>query len=549
MKGILKYVRWLWSHSVGARASILVNILLGTLTVGLNLLFIFLCKRLVDIATGVVAGSLGEYTVFVLAVVVLRLVVSTINVRVENLTNSKMNFIIRKGLYSNLLYAEWLGKEKRHTGDTVNRLESDVSTVTNVIASDFPQIFTTLVQLVAAIVFLCTMEWRLAALLVLITPLFILFSRIFVRRLREMTRGIRETESEVQSHLQESLQHRMVIQSMENEGRMEDRLDDLQDREYGQIKERTRFNVIARSMVGAAFSFGYIAAFLWGVYGISKGALTFGVMTAFLQLVGQVQRPLVNLTRQIPSLIYSTTSIDRLMEMEDAPKEVAGHPVRLAGAAGIRVENLDYRYPDGKRMILNDLTFDFPPLSRTAIVGETGSGKSTLIRLMLALLKPVGGRVVLYDEAQEVPASAATRCNLVYVPQGNTLFSGTVRENLLMGNPVQLTQLVSVLIDNAIRHSTGSEIDLHLNRQGHNAVLTVENDGEEIPLAEQAHLFDRFYRLDEARSSEEGHYGLGLSIAKAVADNHGGTIQVSCQDQRIRFTVILQSCFNLSSIQ
>ena len=177
MKGILKYVRWLWSHSVGARASILVNILLGTLTVGLNLLFIFLCKRLVDIATGVVAGSLGEYTVFVLAVVVLRLVVSTINVRVENLTNSKMNFIIRKGLYSNLLYAEWLGKEKRHTGDTVNRLESDVSTVTNVIASDFPQIFTTLVQLVAAIVFLCTMEWRLAALLVLITPLFILFSR------------------------------------------------------------------------------------------------------------------------------------------------------------------------------------------------------------------------------------------------------------------------------------------------------------------------------------------------------------------------------------
>ena len=182
MKEILKYTRWLWSHSVGARGAILVNILLGSLTVGLNLLFIFLCKRLVDIATGVEAGSLGEYTVFVLAVVVLRLVVSTFNVRVENLTNSKMNFIIRKGPYSNLLYAEWLGKEKRHTGDTVNRLESDVSTVTNVIVSDFPQIFTTLVQLVAAIVFLCTMEWRLAALLVLITPLFILFSRIFVRR-------------------------------------------------------------------------------------------------------------------------------------------------------------------------------------------------------------------------------------------------------------------------------------------------------------------------------------------------------------------------------
>ena len=501
MKEILKYTRWLWSHSVGARGAILVNILLGSLTVGLNLLFIFLCKRLVDIATGVEAGSLGPYTVFVLSVVVLRLVVATINVRVENLTNSKMNFIIRKGLYSNLLYAEWLGKEKRHTGDTVNRLESDVSTVTNVIVSDFPQIFTTLVQLVAAIVFLCTMEWRLAALLVLITPLFILFSRIFVRRLREMTRGIRETESEVQSHLQESLQHRMVIQSMENEGRMEDRLDDLQDRDYGQIKERTRFNVIARSMVGAAFSFGYIAAFLWGVYGISKGTLTYGVMTAFLQLVGQVQRPLVNLTRQIPSLIYSSTSIDRLMEMEDAPKVVAGDPVRLTGPAGIRVENLDYRYPDGKRMILKDLTFDFPPLSRTAIVGETGVGKSTLIRLMLALLKPVGGRVVLYDEAQEVSASAATRCNLVYVPQGNTLFSGSVRENLRMGNPDATEDEMKAALETAVADFVFSLPDGLETRCGEGGSGLSEGQSQRIAIARGLLRPGSILLLDEFSSS------------------------------------------------
>ena len=450
MKSILKYFRWLWSHSVGARGAVLVNILLGSLNVGLNLFFIFLCKRLVDIATGAAMGNLGWYTAIVLVVVLLRLVVSAVNVRVENLTNSKMIFIIRKGLYSNLLYAEWLGKERRHTGDTVNRLERDVSTVTDVICSDVPQIFTTVVQMVAAVVFLCTMEWRLAALLVLITPLFILFSRIFIRRLREMTRGIRETESEVQSHLQESLQHRMVIQSMENEGRMEDRLDGLQDREYGQIKERTRFNIIARTMVSAAFSLGYIAAFLWGVYGISKGSITFGVMTAFLQLVGQVQRPLVSLSRQIPSFVYSTTSIDRLMELEDAPKEMAGDPVKLAGAAGIRVEGLGYRYPDGHRMILKDLTFDFPPLTRTAIVGETGAGKSTLIRLMLALLKPVDGKVVLYDGEQEVPASPATRCNLVYVPQGNTLFSGTVRDNLLMGDPEASEERMREVLETAV---------------------------------------------------------------------------------------------------
>ena len=501
MKGILKYFHWLWKHSVGARGAVLANILLGTLNVGLNLFFIFLCKRLVDIATGAVTGNLAFYTGVVIAVIVLRLAVSAVNVRLENLTNSKMNFIIRKDLYSSLLYSEWLGKERRHSGDTVNRLETDVSTVTNVICSDAPQIFTTLVQMIAAIVFLCTMEWKLAALLVLITPLFIVFSKVFFHRLREMTRGIRETESQVQSHLQESLQHRMVIQSMENESRMEGRLDDLQDREYGQIKERTRFNIIARTMVSAAFSFGYIAAFLWGVYGISRGSLTFGVMTAFLQLVGQIQRPMVNLTRQIPSFVYATASIDRLMDLEEAPREENGESVRLSGPAGVRVEGLNYRYPDGTRMILKDLSFDFPPLSRTAIVGETGAGKSTLIRLMLALLKPVGGRVVLYDDTQEVDASSATRCNLVYVPQGNTLFSGTVRENLLMGDPEATEEQMRAALETAVADFVFSLPDGLDTRCGEGGAGLSEGQAQRIAIARGLLRPGSILLLDEFSSS------------------------------------------------
>ena len=434
-KAAWKYLRWLYSHSEGVRGRLVANVLLGILSVGLNLTFIVVCKRIVDIATGVIPGDIMVYTIAVLVLILLRLTVTAINVRIEQLASYKLNFIIRQDLYSNLLNSEWAGKELRHSGDTLNRLETDVNNVVNVIGSDAPQFITTLVQLIAATVFLCMMQWKLALLLVVMTPLFLAFSKVFFKKLREMTRGIRDTESRVQSHLQESLQHRVVIKSMESEARMEDRLEELQNMEYGQVIRRTRLNVFARTIVGAAFSFGYIAAFLWGAFGIWKGTLTFGIMTAFLQLVGQIQRPVVNMTHQIPSFVNATASIDRLMELEDAPRGETGTGHYLHGPAGIKVENMSFHYPDSTDDVIKDLTFDFPPSSRTAIIGETGVGKSTLVRIMLSLLKPDKGAVYIYDNEQQIKVSARTRCNMVYVPQGNSLFSGTIRDNLYIGDP------------------------------------------------------------------------------------------------------------------
>ena len=435
MRGALRYLRWLYVHSKGARFKIVANILLGTVNVALTMAFILICKHLVDVATGVSEGSLLNWSLIAAGVTVARLAVGAVSTRIESLTNSRMTFAIRAELYSNILQAEWLGREKRHSGDVINRLEQDVSRVTDVICTDVPQIFTTLIQLAAAIILLCTMDWRLAMLLVLITPLFLLFSRLFFRRMRRMTMGIRESESKIQSHMQESLRHRLVIRSMEGEDRMMGRLDSLQSTEYGQVVERTNFNVFARTMVSASFATGYLAAFLWGVFGIAQRGMTFGVMTSFLQLVGQIQRPVVNLMHQIPNFIYATASIDRLLELEDTPKEELLEPVKLEGPVGIKVTGLRYRYPDGKREIIRGMDFDFPPLSRTAIIGETGAGKSTLIRLMMSLLKPTEGSIVLYNGSMAVEASQATRCNIVYVPQGNSLLSGTVRENLLIGKP------------------------------------------------------------------------------------------------------------------
>ena len=436
MSGSLgKYLRWLWSYSKGVRQALVWNVVLGIGTVGLNLLFIWLCKSLVDIATGNIQGNIYLYSGIILLVVVMRLAFSAISLRLENVTLAKLNFNIRSSLYSNLMQSRWMGRDDLHSGDTLNRLMSDVDKVADAICSELPSFVTTLFQIVAAFVFFCLLQWELAVVLILLIPAFMAFSKLFFRKMRVLTSKIRSSESKVQSHIQESLQHKTVVQSMETGEFMQDRLDSLQEVEYGQILDRTRFNIFARTMVGAAFNIGYIISFLWGGFGIWKGSITFGVMTAFLQLVGQIQGPAVRLTRQVPAFANATASIDRLMALENSPKEEKGDPVVIPGVAGIRLENVTFRYDGEGRYIFKDFSFDFPPGSRTAIVGETGVGKSTMVRLMMALLEPQQGKGVLYGNGREAVASALTRRNLVYVPQGNSLFSGTIRDNLRLGDP------------------------------------------------------------------------------------------------------------------
>jgi ABC-type bacteriocin/lantibiotic exporter with double-glycine peptidase domain len=212
-------------------------------------------------------------------------------------------------------------------------------------------------------------------------------------------------------------------------------LEGLQGELYGNELRRVRFSILSRIFISLAFQAGNTAAFLWGVFGISHGTVTYGMMTAFLQLVGQIQRPLMEMSSQIPAVIHATASIDRIIDLETLPREDIGDPVLLEGTAGIRISNVTFAYPDSPVNVLECFSHDFHPGSRTAIVGPTGVGKSTIIRLLLSLLKPQSGYINVYNDSGDVPVSPTTRCNLVYVPQGNSLFSGTIRDNLMMGNP------------------------------------------------------------------------------------------------------------------
>ena len=387
------------------------------------------------IVTGHSKDALAVYIGWMFFCIAMQLFLSVLRNRLCNRTEIILRNKLRNQLFTHLLRMRWNGYDKFHTGDILNRLEEDVSTVTNALCWTIPAIVVTSVQLIGALFILANLDIRLAGMLLFIMPVTLLFSKSYVRKMRQLSRDIRTTDSRIQCHLQENLQHRVLIRTLEYTMQTINKLVILQDMLQQQINHRTDFSLFSRLMVQIGFITGYAVAFLWGIFGLRDGTVTFGMMTAFLQLVTQIQRPMVDLSRQIPTFIRVFTSTERLEELADLPLEEQGDAIRLEGNVGIRFEKVSFRYPRNKHNVLEYFSHDFKPGSLTAIVGETGAGKSTLLRLILALFVPDNGKISLYNAKETIAVSPFTRCNFSYVPQGNTLVSGTIRDNLRMGKP------------------------------------------------------------------------------------------------------------------
>ena len=434
----MKYARWFIANSRGLRLNITVRILAGLTQTALALGVVWLSKRLIDDVA--MTGTIGEMTAQ--ALLIAAAVVAGVGIRQLNQYLANKAFIkkvaeLRLALFSQLFNRRLFEDNEIHSGDVTSRMAKDIDAVSETLAVQLPQVVVMTIQLAGAFLLMRWFDSRLAWALVLITPLAIIIGKYISHRLKRITLSIREDESRIMARIQESVELNVVLRALQSERWMQDRVEELQDRQTANYIRRSRFMVFSRFALGCTFGLGYMLAFVWGAYGLRTGAITFGVMTSFLQLVGQIQQPILSLLGAFPSIIYSTASIDRLKEMEQADGDQTDEPGKISTDTllGIRMDDVTFRYAKGDREVMSHFSHDFPPGSKTAILGNTGAGKTTIFRLILNFIEPDSGEVIFYGDGFTHTAAKNMRAQVVFVPQGNTLISGTIRYNLLMAKP------------------------------------------------------------------------------------------------------------------
>ena len=433
-------LKWLWSHHAPCRSRAVINMSIGLAQVGISLAFVEAMRQLTDIAVHNISGSLAIALAVIIALYIIDLILSITYTWTSAILGVKVQNMMQQKFFARILNSRWSGIGRFHSGDVLNRLFGDVSDIVRLMTEVVPNTLVIIVQFIASFCYLYIMDRSLAIIIICVTPVFLLLARFYLRRMRRIVRKIKDSNSALQAIIQESIQHKMVIKVLGQSAAMVTNLDKRQRLLRAQTKGRARFTVLSSIVRFTGFSGAYLIALSWAIYELYDGIITIGMFMAFQQLIFRIQRPMESMTRLLPVFVNSLTSSERLIELEELEQEDIDNPTMFNEPMGIRFENVDYRYNEKSRLVLEQFSHDFKPGSFTAILGATGAGKTTLIRLMLSLINPTSGNVKAYSATKNHIATPNLRCNFSYVPQGNSLFSGTIRDNLRMSNPEATTE-------------------------------------------------------------------------------------------------------------
>lgn len=347
------------------RKSIVCSALIDLMGMGFSLCSIYFSKKAIDIATGSDSGSLWLNAGLMVGCILGSIISSLSNPWITEKVKLRMQMKLQTQLSDHLMRNSWSSAGQWHTGDIINRMISDCNDVIQLLVYTLPSIAVTTVKLIASFLFLCALDAQLAWILLVSTPL-LLFSKLYYKKMRALSKAWKETDSKLLSVMQENMASRILIRSIGAISVRVSKLNEQQEKRYQLGMEQLKFGTYSKSMLQLVFGGGYLTAFLWGIHSLSKNLISFGSMTAFIQLVGRVQGPVLQLISFVPGLIKVQASIERLMELDQGDMEKNRSSRMLYTPTRLGCRNLFFKYE--KTELFNGMSLDIQAGEPVAIM-------------------------------------------------------------------------------------------------------------------------------------------------------------------------------------
>ena len=498
---------WIYGYSkkylfaVGSLA--VISALIALTFIGLALL----SKQVIDIATGRQQGDIIFYCILFMGLIAFQAMLNILQSNIRVRAGGKIEMNIKQGVFKQLLKKELTEVSKYHSGEYINRLTSDIGIVVDGIVSILPQGISMIVKLVAGLMVLIYIDFYFTLILISCGLVVFFVSWFYRKKFKGFHKEVQQTDGKTRSFLQECIENLIVIKSFTSEKPMMNRLKALQNYNYRAKIKRNTVSNLANTGVYILFTGSYYFTLVWGAMHVMAGTMTFGSLTAFLQVFEQVKTPFRNVSGLIPQYFSMVASVERLQEIESLKNEVSTRETVdvvsiYEEMEYIQFQNINFTYE--KEHILTNVSVAIHKGELIAVVGSSGVGKSTLIKLLLGLISPDGGQIYLKAKDKNYPVDAGMRRLFSYVPQGNMVLSGTLRENISFFDDAVLEQEILRAAEIACIDFI-SELPLGLDTViGERGMGLSEGQVQRIAIARALTSKAPILLLDEATSALDG---------------------------------------------
>lgn len=527
-------IKWMGSYAKPAIPFLIFSIIVNVIFAIIGIYNVTVSKSLIDSAISGDSDATIRWLIIMLSITLISMLSSPVTSFMSTHSSTKLTQNIQRKIYQHIQCSDWLEQSKFHSVSLLTRVTSDVSNISSAILGTIPSLVSLTVTLVGSFYTLISWAPSIAFAAVFIGPFLILVGKYFSRKLKDLYKEAQEEDVKYRSFMQESIQNIMIVKTFCMEKINMHRLVEIQNNKYKIAMRNTKLSVMTSMSMSFCSSIAYFTIFTWGVLNIAKGVSTYGTFTGMLQLYSKVQAPFSSLASMIPGLISTIAAAERLMEIEAIPVEKMADEKELDDIGSLEValdsisskvsstfnkpnivfDNVSFAYKANNN-ILNNINLTIDAGETIAFVGPSGEGKTTMIRLILSLINPTEGNILLSEGNLVKEINRNYRELISYVPQGNTLFSGSIRDNLKYGNPYASDDEIKAALKNACALDFVNELEDGLDTMiGEKGVGISEGQAQRIAIA-RSFLRERpILILDEATSALDPE--TEVNVLKAV---------------------------------